>query len=132
MGIAALWGTSVGYSLINDSVLIETGEGRVAVIRSDVFEYLYFKLDDYTAALKENCIGYFIYDPCKSICEYPAWVIRAMRDNWIVEDEGSFIFVNDTETITLDNTSVILRNFMGELKYMDLDEFCKYYDILGE
>lgn len=131
MDIAALWGTTVGYSEINDTVVIETNEGRVAVIRRETFDYLYFRLDKFTAALKEDCIRYFIYQPYEPLFNYPEWVIQAIKDNWIVKDDYSFVFIGDVEIVNLDQTSVILKNFKGELKHMELDQFHKYYDILG-
>lgn len=56
--IAANWGTTVGCTELPTSVVIEMNDGRVIVISHDTFNYLYFKLDEYTAALKEDCINY--------------------------------------------------------------------------
>lgn len=60
MKVASLWGTSVGYTEYGDSVGIEHINGRYAVIRKETFDYLYCRLDDFNAALKEDCISYNI------------------------------------------------------------------------
>lgn len=60
--IAALWGTTVGYQELPESIFIEKNDGRVMVISHDTFDYLYYRLDDFTAALKEDCIEYAFCD----------------------------------------------------------------------
>lgn len=58
VNIAPLWDTSVGYTECNGTVWIETSNSRVAVVKSSTFDHLYYKLDEYTAAMKDDCIHY--------------------------------------------------------------------------
>lgn len=141
MAIAAIWGTSVGYVESGYSVEIETVDGRFAVLKKHVFEYLYCKLDNFTAALKEDCIEYAVYDVNKPVLNYPEWYIEAVRDGQIQNDgystprspNGNYVFYDyKSGEIPMSPTSIILRNHMGDLMYMEQNEFGKYYDTVGE
>jgi hypothetical protein len=129
---AAMWGKSVGYVENRGFVEIETIDGRIAVIKIDTFNYLYHRLDRFTAALKEDCIEYVTYDPDIDIQNYPDWFVEAMDDGWITNDYGTFIFLDTNGELAMNPKDVVLRNFMGDLMYMNLDAFHKYYDTVGE
>jgi hypothetical protein len=130
MSVAAIWGTTVGYTEYGDSITIETIDRRVAVIRKQTFNYLYCRLDDFTAALKEDCIEYVTYHPDKPISFYPDWFREAMDDGWITNDYGTFIFLEDSGELAMSPNDIILRNFMGDLMYVEESKFHKYYDTL--
>lgn len=134
MAIAAMWGKSVGYTESEYSVMIETTDGRVANVSKDSFNYLYFKLDDFTAALKEDCIEYVINDAERDLFSYPEWYVDAVADGLIWEscDHGVDMFYDERGEIAMSQESIILRNFMGNIRYMERNDFDKYYDALGE
>jgi len=131
--IAAMWGTSVGYEESHYTVVITTTDGRVAVISKETFNYLYLRLDDYTAALKEDCISYTVYRTGRPLSHYPEWFIRAYDNGDIYEEEDyeDFIFYCEFGDIVMSSGSVVLRNFKGDLTYMERYQFDKYYDTLG-
>jgi hypothetical protein len=134
MSKAALWGKSVGYSEYDGYVTVETNDGRVAAINMDTFNHLYFRLDRFTAALKEDCIEYVIYETNLPLACYPDWFIEAYDNGYIYEEEdySDFIFYCKHGDIVMGNGSVVLMNFKGELNYMERYQFDKYYDILGD
>jgi hypothetical protein len=134
MSWAAMWGTSVGYEDFEDSVLIENNNGRVSRIRKETFDALFIKLDEFTAALKEDCIEYIICHPELPLETYPEWFIDAVHEGWIVRDYETYFFLDTYSEgeLAMSPDGVILRNFLGDLKYMEIDEFTKHYDTLGE
>jgi hypothetical protein len=128
--IVALWGTSVGYTDYGETVGIETNDGRIAIIRKDTFDHLYYRLSEFVAALKEDCIQYAIVSYDKPVCDYPDWFVDACQKMQITQDFGCYIFVDDYGDIAISPDSVVLRNFKGELMHMEYDKFTKYYDTL--
>ena len=134
MTMAAFWGTSVGYTdYYNGTVSIETVDGRVAVVNNDTFNYLYFRLSDFVAALKEDCIQYVVNTPDKSIFEYPGWFRDAIANGEIFEDEpGVYVMYGSDGDTEMYPNSMVLRNYKGELMYMDSYKFHQYYDVLEE
>jgi hypothetical protein len=134
MSVAALWGTSVGYTELNGSVTIEMNNGRVMVVSKATFDFLYRKLDDFTAALKEDCIEYAINDTCELLFGYPWWYVDAYANGIMYRVDGIDYFNNDDKNqdeIVMAPGSFILRNYKGELMYMESDQFDKYYDMAG-
>jgi hypothetical protein len=138
MSTAAMWGTSVGYTDFGDTIMIETVDSRVAHVRQETFDYLYTRLSEHVAALKENCIEYTIFDPNRPLYQYPNWFVEAKVDGvitddlWIVDGKGLYvIFQDDGGEIVMAPGAVILRNFMGELRYMERDDFERYYETKG-
>lgn len=134
MAIAAFIGTSVGYTDYYNSVFIETTDGRAIVIDKTVFNELYYKLDGYNAAFKEDCIEYASNDYLIDLFEQPSWYIELVEDGVIQSiDCGVDIFYPESgEEITLDPCSVILRNRYGEFRYMEYEDFSRYYDVKPE
>jgi hypothetical protein len=139
--MAAMWGKAVGYTDDRYTITIETSDGRVMVVNREVFDCLYCRLDPFTAALREDCIEYVTYDVNKPILEYPEWYINAVRDGQICNDgystprspNGNYIFYDvKVGEIPMSPTSVILRNYMGDLMYMEIGSFTQIYDIVGE
>ena len=133
MSIAALWGTTFGYSDFGDTLMIETTNGRVCVTGKDTFDYLYFRLSDYVAALKGDCIEYVRYHPDKELEDYPEWFIDVMEEGWLTNDYGTFIFLDgDYGNLAMSPNDVVLRNFRGDIRYMSAEEFGKHYDTLED
>lgn len=128
MSIAALWGTVVGYTEYTDTVGIETTDGRVAVVSADAFDSLYYRLDEFTAALKENCIEYVIVDLDRDISSYPYWFREAMEDGYITNEYGNFIYSDHNGELVMDTVSVILRSHIGDVAYMTINDFDRFYD----
>lgn len=135
MTIAAFWGTSVGYTEYgNDSVVLETIDGRVAVIKKATFDYLYYRLDEFNAALKEDCVHYAVYSPEKDLIDdYPTWFIEACEDGLIYDDSrfNCFLYEQNGEVAVAPN-SIIMRNYKGELKHIEGYKFHQFYDTLRE
>ena len=132
MNWAAIWGTSVHCEDFGDSFLVENHRGGIARINNEVFNKIFVRLDEFTAALKEDCIEYTVYQPNKPLSEYPDWFINAYYNGDIFEvDYGTFIFYEENGDLAMSPGSIVLRNFRGELKYMESNIFEKYYDTLG-
>jgi hypothetical protein len=133
MSLAALWGTSVGYTESQHFVEIEMTDGRLMVVSKETFDYLYCRLDEFTAALKENCIEYAIYQPNMSFETCPQWYVQAIEDGFIYAEENysDYIFYCENGDIVMSPGSVVLRNFLGDLNYMEMWQFDKYYDLAG-
>lgn len=132
MAVAAMWGTSVGYSDYGDTVVIETIDGRVIVVRKHTFDFLYYRLDNFTASLKENCIEYIVNEDSKCLFDYPTWYVEAVEDGFIYVNDGVDMFYTESGEIAMSPNSIILRNYKGELMYMEANVFSKYYDTIGE
>lgn len=134
MSIAAFWGTSVGYTdYHNGSVVLETVDGRVAVLNTETFEYLYHRLDDFNAALKEDCIQYVVHNNEKCLTQEPEWFMDAVADGLIYEESsGVCVFYSESGDIMMNPNSTILRNYRGELRYLEGYKFHQYYDTLEE
>jgi hypothetical protein len=132
--IAPLHGTTSLYCYLQDSkvLLLKSGYEYI-VVKEDTFNNLYFQLDGERAALKEDCIEYAEYDINKPLTDYPEWFIDAMNEGWLTNEyEGNFIFLNENNELTMMSPrSVILRNFEGDLRYMEREDFDKYYEVLG-
>ena len=135
MAIAAFHGTVVGYTDYYNSVLIEKLDGRVMVMNPEVFNYLYIKLDNFNAALKEDCIEYHHNSFKGSLEDQPTWYVELYEDKTIYPCPGyeeTLIFVDDSGEYIMIEDSVILRNFQGEVRYMTYSDFLKFYDVSEE
>lgn len=62
--IAVLRGRSVSYTDYGDTVGIETRDGRVKVVSVKTFDDLFFRLNEFTCALREDCIHFTTVDYC--------------------------------------------------------------------
>lgn len=133
MAIAAFWGTTVSYTEYpGTSVVVETMDNRVIVISSETFEHLYYRLDDFNAAMKEDCIHYTDYRYDKSIEEYPQWYQDAVDDGLIAYNGYTDSFYEEDGDLIMSPKAIILKNRFGELKYMERYNFYKYYDVPEE
>lgn len=134
MGIAPFKGTVSLYSYLDfGHVMIQKNNYEFTVITQEIFHQLYYELDDSKAALKGDCIEYCTYHPNKPLIYYPDWFGKAMEDGWIVNDyPGDLVFLEETGEVAMSPGSVILRNIMGDLKYMERDDFVKYYEPIDE
>jgi hypothetical protein len=129
---APLHGTVANYCHLQDSkIMVQKKDYKYIVIDQDTFYDLYFELDDVKTALKEDCIEYILYDPDKRIEDYPEWFEEAIEEGWITNEYGTFIFLDINGELAMSPGSVVLRNFMGDLKYMEREDFEKYYEIIG-
>lgn len=132
MSLAAWIGTTVRFTDYYNSVFLEKEDGSANVLKRHVFENLYYRLDKFTAALKSDCIDYVMYDPISELYDQPGWYIELVEDGIIKDYCGFDLFYPESgEEIYMNPRSVILRNFEGDFKYMEYDEFIKYYDIPG-
>lgn len=131
MPIAALIGTTVGYTDYYQTIVLEKNDGSVAVVSRKTFDYLYFRLDEFRAAMKDDCIHYASNDPMIDLYSQPDWYIDICSDGLFYEHCGVDYFYEEDGEVAVSPSSVILRNYQGDLKYMELDEFTKYYDIPG-
>lgn len=132
MPIAALIGTTVGYTDYYNSVFIEKDTGEARVVNVKIFEELYRRLDAFTAAFRSDCIEYVWNDPIAELFDHPEWYIQLVEDGIIRDDCGMDLFYPDDGTeIHMNPGSVILRNHEGNVRYMEYDDFVKYYDFPG-
>lgn len=134
MGIAPLIGTRVRYFEVplND-IMIERHDGESIIINRDTFDYLYFRLGPDSAALKEDCIEYAVYNLYRPLEDYPEWYVEAAHDGWITRGCVTHFFIDysgDGE-IAMSPEAIILRNFEGRLRYMERDVFNRMYDTMG-
>jgi hypothetical protein len=130
--IAPVRGTTSLYSHMENSTVLLMRDGYKYFVTSlKVFNDLYISLTDTKAALKEDCIEYVIYRGDVDSDSYPDWYIDAL-DNHIFENGYNGHTFRDMFGITdMTPGAVILRNFKGELMYMDYNKFERYYEILG-
>lgn len=132
MPYAAFIGKSIGFTDYYNSVFIEKEDGSARVIPNEVFDELYLRINPLVAALKEDCIEYVVNDPTMDVMYQPEWYIETVEDGYIYEECGSEFFIDtDGNTYAVAPGSVIMRNLYGELRYMEMDEFTKYFDIPG-
>lgn len=131
--VAAVWGTTVCYTEYYDTYIIERTDGNVKVVYKETFEYLYHKLDKFTAALKEDCIEYAINDNNNPLTDYPEWYLDARFDGVIYSNcAGTTMLYEESGEIAMSPNSIVLRNFKGELRHIEAYKFHQYYDILEE
>lgn len=137
--IAPLNGTTSLYTYLPcGNVLVQKMNYRHIVIHASTFNHLYYEIDGAKAALKEDCIEYCRYYPEKHIDDYPKWFKEAMTDGYIEEVyrghqimPGSHIYFEEGGEVLMSPGAYILRNYMGDLRYMEEYDFKKYYDIGG-
>ncbi len=96
------------------------------------FEDLYHKLDETKAALKDDCIEYVIHHPDKPLAHYPDWYIMAYDNGMIFEDEyGNWLFYDIPGDMVMAPGSIMMINYLGQLKYMERNQFERYYEPIG-
>jgi hypothetical protein len=131
MAIAYLHNSASIYAeLPYNNILIQKSDGETTLITGESFDHLYFRLDDEIAALKENCIEYTIVSYDLPVDRYPDWFVEAVQNNLIFIDEEAWFFddPHKGETLMYDG-GVMLRNFLGELRFMEYEQFDRYYSI---
>lgn len=134
-GLAPVRGTSSLYKYLDGGMVLLMKEGyNYFVTKEYIFKDLYYELTESKAAMKEDCIEYVIFSRRVPPYEYPNWYTDAMVDGWIYEDGmgfGGYIFYDQTGEIPMAENSFILKNFKGDLRYMEFDEFERYYEFIG-
>jgi hypothetical protein len=61
---------------------------------------------------------------------YPDWFVEAVQNKLIfVDEEAWFIDYPHESDVLMYDGGVILRNFLGELRYMEYEQFDRYYSI---
>lgn len=124
ISIAPLRGTKVSYEEYPfNYIMITKQDGTERLVSNEIFEKLYFIIDNEFAACKEDCIFYASYRSDKPIDCYPEWFRSALRDGYIFEDSP-----DEPGDIPLGPNSIVLMNFMGDFKHMDRRDFDKYYE----
>ena len=130
MALAHLHNTASIYAeLPYDNILIQRSDGETTLITEESFNHLYFRLDDEIAALKEDCIEYTIVSYDLPVDRYPDWFVEAVHDGIIFVNDEVWLFDKDSGWIPMADGSVVLRNFLGELRYMEYEQFDRYYSI---
>jgi len=130
-GIASLRGKPHLYRYSIDSkVMVGTGYDNYRTVNQDTFNCLFHELDDYRAALKEYCVEYVVYDPDEPLSSYPEWFIEAYDNGFIYEEEdySEFIFYCAFGDIVMSDGSVVLRNYKGDMTYMEWYQFDEHYE----
>lgn len=129
MYLTSIRGTSVRYVDYWYTVGVFNSNGQEIELSNEVFDDLYYRLNDNTTALKEHCIQYAMVSDDKSVCLYPDWFVDALWDGHIIYEYGAFTYYDDIDgEIAMSPNSVILRNFKGHLMYMEYERFIKYYE----
>lgn len=130
-GMASLVGTRVRYFYVplND-VMLERHDGECIIISRETFDHLYVKLNDDTAALKEDCIEYTVYNLYRPLDNYPDWYTEAVYDGMIFRSDGgpTHFFVDESGELAMSPEAIILRNSRGLLRYMERDTFNSMYE----
>lgn len=130
--IAAVRGTTSLYVYLDgDKVLILRDGYQYRVVSTDTFHAMYTPLSLEYAALNEDCIEYVIFHPDKSLWEYPQWYNECIYHGWIVKEYYGWTLITIDGEMALPPGCVILKNKFGELKYLERNEFDKYYVIVG-
>ena len=133
--IAALQGRVVGYTDYLNSIVVEKSDGRVAVIRDRIFYSLYHTLDQFQAALKEDCIEYVRFDDSLYLeerIELPQWFRKAEKEDRIYESCGIDYLVNEHgEHEEIPYGWIVMRNFKDHLRLIDPQSFGQYFDFPG-
>lgn len=130
-GIASLRGRTFRYRYSTESkVLISKSYDKHFIANRNAFNYLYLELDDSRAALKEDCVEYVIYNPDEPLSSYPEWFIAAYDNGFIYEEEDydEFIFYHHNGDVVMSAGSLVLRNYKGEITYMEMCEFNEHYE----
>lgn len=130
---AVLLDTYVTYAETdNQRVIIQKGDGRWKSISVDTFDILYHKLNRAFAALKSDCIECVIHDDSKPLFSYPEWYIQMVYNNLIYNVDGVYYYYDyeaDSEVV-ITHGCIFLRNYLGDITYMDRETFNKYYNLM--
>lgn len=133
--IAPLKGSVSHYCYLpSKKVMIQKSDYRFIVINENTFDELFFELDGVKTALKSDCIQYVIYDYDIDFETCPQWFIQAIEDGRIYGENNYNEYIKNDRRgcIILTPGCIILKNFSGQLMYMDRYEFEKYYEMIGE
>lgn len=128
--MAVLKGKTVLYGdlEVDDSVVIIKDNYNFKHIKTKTFDDLFYRITDEFAGLKEDCIDYVIFDPWRPLFMYPRWFIQAYHDGWMFEeDSDNWVYYDMNGDVAMAPGSVMLHNRFGELRYMERNDFEKYY-----
>lgn len=128
--LAPLMGSVSYYRYLSSSeVMVQKSVDDYIIVNNDTFENLYYELDGYRAALKEDCIEYAVYNLYKPLEYYPDWFVEEAYKGRITMCEGVHVFKDRNQTIVMSPESIVLRNSFGQLRYMERDVFNEMYDL---
>lgn len=132
MNIAVYHNAITQYTkLVNGRISLKNSRGEFHTTSEETFLRLYWMLSDNRAAFKSDCIEFVLYDKYKPIEFYPEWFNDAYLDGIIFEEHGDYFFYNDKGYTHMNDRAVILRNYNGEIKYLELDTFNSIYTTIG-
>lgn len=131
--MAPVRGSTSLYSYLKDGmVLLMKEHYNYFVTSKEAFEDLYIQLDDTKAALKDDCIEYVVYHPDKPLACYPDWYIAGYDNGMIFEDDtGNFLFYDLEGDMAMAPGGIMMVNYLGQLKYLERDQFERYYEPIG-
>lgn len=133
MTIAAYWGTTSSYTYnLDGTVMVETPDHRIMSVSEETFEYLYFKLDEFTAALKEDCVRYVINKPGTLLRDLPKWYSDLIIEGTVYILDGIPILNEESGEIEMAKNSVLMQNYKGDLRYLEGFKFHQYYNTLED
>lgn len=131
--VAVLKGKTTLYSYLDGGkVLLMKENYKHMTVTHDTFVRLFYRLTENLAALKEDCIDYVVYYPYQPLLAYPKWYIDAHESGEIFEQEfGHSIFYDTTGELLMSPGGIVLKNIQNRLRYMEREEFDKYYEVPG-
>lgn len=124
--------TSVFYEMDDGVILLLKPDYKWKIIPVDIFEDLFYVVDHNKAALKEDCIECTMFSRFRPLHTYPEWYLNAVTKGLIygVNDYPEpHIWRHIDGDIPMTEGSYILRNFMGDLRYVDARSFERYYEL---
>lgn len=134
--LAVVKGKTVIYSELSDGweYLLLKDNYRYMTVSAETFNSLFERLTDTLAALREDCIEYVIYSPYTPLLAYPKWYIDEHHDfggSLYEHSFGTTYFYEESGELLMSPGSVVLRNKLGDVRYMERETFFKYYEIPG-
>lgn len=121
--------TYTQFTLIpNRSVVLRNKHGDLHFTDIETFDREYFEMGRHYAALKEDCVEFFIFREGRS--NWPVWFLPLISKGLVVIGPGvkDCVFHYRGEPILLPSTGVFIRNRRGIVKFIPLDEFNANYE----
>ena len=114
-----------------DTFVLRNNQGLISHLTYDEFHMLFYNLGGSRAALKEDCVPFFIFCGRYLGDATPMWVRRLIEARILILGDvlEDSLLITEDGPIQVNEGGVIIRGLSGDVRYYEEAEFAKYYEI---
>lgn len=118
------------YLIPGESIMLRNDRNDIRIVDLDEFNSLYRPIGTYRAALKSECVEFFVFNKGNVRLGMPRWVSEILvtgqlqiglgfNDNTFYTDDGEY---------AMSPTSILAKGYTGDVRYYEPREFAMLFE----